>query len=49
MKNGLINEIIFVFLVILCGSTIKRTIKEEYPEAYEEAMKTAPFYVRWFG
>jgi len=42
----MINKIISFFIIILIGSTIKRTIEEECPEEYKESMKNAPWYIK---
>ena len=41
-----VNSLVSFFIVLLIGSTIKRTIKEEHPVLYKRAMEDAPWYIR---
>jgi len=45
--NRLVSEIIFIGIVLICGSSIKRTIKETCPNEYNQSIKEMPFYLRW--
>jgi hypothetical protein len=41
-----IYKIIAIGIIIYCGSMIKRTIKEECPLEYKEAIKNAPWHIK---
>jgi len=40
---NIINKIIWLGIVLLCGSTIKRTIEEKVPNCYNNAPKYIKF------
>ena len=45
MKTNILNYIIIMGIVLLCGSTIKKTIEKEYPNCYEDA----PHYIKFLS